>query len=189
MIITFTGAQSSGKSTLLNKMKEDDLFKDWFFEPEITRSLKEKYNININESGDNFTQMVTINSHVDNYLRNKDRNGVFDRCALDSLVYTTYQCYNKKVSGELGYYAEFVCRELISKYDIIFYPDHNIPVVDDGVRSVDVKFRNTIIGLFDFYIEEYNPTNIVKLTGSVDERYDIIKKEIEKKLTQPIITA
>ena len=70
MIISFTGAQSSGKSTLLSKMKEDVYFNGWSFEPEITRSLKEKYNLVINEQGDNFTQMITINSHVDNYLKN-----------------------------------------------------------------------------------------------------------------------
>ncbi len=69
MIISFTGAQSSGKSTLLSKMKEDVYFNGWSFEPEITRSLKEKYNLVINEQGDNFTQMITINSHVDNYLK------------------------------------------------------------------------------------------------------------------------
>jgi len=106
MIITFTGAQSSGKSTLLSKMKEDEYFKDWSFEPEITRGLKEKYGLAINEAGDNFTQCVTINSHIDNYLRNKDKNCVFDRCAVDALVYTTYQFYTKKIDKELCEYAE-----------------------------------------------------------------------------------
>jgi len=48
MIITFTGAQSSGKSTLLTKMKADSDFDSWVFEPEITRSLKEKYRLSIN---------------------------------------------------------------------------------------------------------------------------------------------
>lgn len=181
MILTFTGAQSSGKSTLLSKMKSDDYFKDWSFEPEITRSLKEKYGLTINEDGDSFTQCVTINSHVDNYLRNKDKNCVFDRCALDALVYTTYQCYTKKADSELGYYAEFVCNKLISKYDIIFYTDPNIPLVDDGVRSVNIDFRIKIIQLFDHYIDHYKPTNLVVLSGSVDERYETIKSEIEKR--------
>ena len=181
MIITFTGAQSSGKSTLLSKMKEDEYFKDWSFEPEITRSLKDKYGLAINEAGDNFTQCVTINSHIDNYLRNKDKNCVFDRCALDALVYTTYQCYSKKTNKELGYYAEFVWEQLINKYDIIFYTDTNIPLVDDGVRSVNVEFRDKIIILFDFYIEHFKPTNLVKLSGNVEERYFLIKTTIENR--------
>jgi len=178
MIISFTGAQSSGKSTLLNKMREDAYFAYWHFEPEITRSLKERYGLSINESGDNFTQCVTINSHVDNYLRNKGNNCVFDRCILDAMVYTTYQCYTKKVDYELGVYAAYLCDKLINKYDIIFYTDPNIPLVDDGVRSVNVEFRNKIIQLFEHYIDEMKLTNIKKLSGTVEERYEAIKVAI-----------
>jgi len=181
MIIAFTGAQSSGKSTLLSKMREDAYFKDWNFEAEITRQLKEKYKLSINEDGDNFTQMITIHSHIDNYLKNKDTNCVLDRCCLDALVYTTYLSYNKKCDEELGYYSEYICKKLIEKYDIIFYTDPSIPLVDDGVRSVDVEFRNKVIQLFDFYIEHFKPVNVVKLAGTVEQRYKIIKKEIEKR--------
>ena len=179
MIIAFTGAQSSGKSTLLSKMQNDKYFKSWNFEAEITRQLKEKYKLSINEDGDNFTQMITIHSHIDNYLKNKDNDCVLDRCCLDALVYTTYLSYMKKCDEELGYYAEYICKKLISKYDIIFYTDPSIPLVDDGVRSVDVEFRNKVIQLFDFYIDHFQPKNVVKLAGSVEERYKIIKKEID----------
>jgi len=179
MIIAFTGAQSSGKSTLLSKMQKDKYFKSWNFEAEITRQLKEKYKLSINEDGNNFTQMITIHSHIDNYLKNKDSDCVLDRCCLDALVYTTYLSYMKKCDEELGYYAEYICKKLISKYDIIFYTDPSIPLVDDGVRSVDVEFRNKVIQLFDFYIDHFQPKNVVKLAGSVEERYKIIKKEID----------
>ena len=181
MIIAFTGAQSSGKSTLLSKMREDKYFKDWNFEAEITRQLKEKYKLSINEDGDNFTQMITIHSHIDKYLKNKDANCVLDRCCLDALVYTTYLSYNKKCDEELGYYSEYICKKLIEKYDTIFYTDPSIPLVDDGVRSVNVEFRNKVIQLFDFYIEHFNPKNVIKLAGTVEQRYKIIKKEIEKR--------
>jgi nicotinamide riboside kinase len=182
MIIAFTGAQSSGKSTLLNKMKEDVYFKDWHFEPEITRTLKEKYDVPINESGTCFTQMVTIHSHIDNFLRNKNKNCIFDRCALDAFVYTTYACYKNKESDALGKYAEYVFEQLKSKYDIIFYTDPSIPLVDDGVRSIDGEFRNKIIDLFEFYMGEYNMTNVVRLVGSVDERYNIITATVASKI-------
>ena len=181
MIITFTGAQSSGKSTLLSKMKEDDMFKDWSFEPEITRNLKDKYGLAINEAGDSFTQMVTINSHIDNYLRNKGKNCIFDRCALDAFVYTTYMCYKQQVDSNLGHYAEYVCGKLLPVYDIIFYTDPSIPLIDDGVRSIDVDFRNKVIELFDFYIDHFKPTNLVKLQGDVETRYKTIIETINNK--------
>jgi nicotinamide riboside kinase len=179
MLIAFTGAQSSGKSTLLAKMQGDKLFSDWIFEAEITRGLKSKYNLSINEDGDNFTQIITIHSHVDNYLKNRGKNCVFDRSCLDALVYTTYLAYTNKCDKELGYYAEYICKKLLHQYDIIFYTDPSIPLVNDGVRSDDVNFRNKIIELFDFYIEQFKINNVVKLVGTVEERYAIIKKEIE----------
>ena len=104
---------------------------------------------------------------------------MLDRCALDAFVYTTYLCYNKKVDEELGYYSEYVCKKLLDKYDIIFYTDPSIPLVNDGVRSIDVDFRNKVIDLFDFFIDHFKPTNLVKLSGSVEERYAIIQQTIE----------
>lgn len=187
MIIAFTGAQSSGKSTLLAKMQEDAYFKDWGFEAEITRSLKEKYKLAINEEGDNFTQMVTIHSHIENFWKNKDRNCVLDRCCIDALVYTTYMSYTGKCDEELGYYAEYVCKKLVDKYDIIFYTDPSIPLVEDGVRSTDVNFRNKIIDLFEFYISQFNTGNVIKVAGSVEQRYNIIKSEIENRKDKLII--
>jgi nicotinamide riboside kinase len=115
-------------------------------------------------------------------LRNKNKNCIFDRCALDAFVYTTYACYKNKESDALGKYAEYVFEQLKSKYDIIFYTDPSIPLVDDGVRSIDVEFRNKIIDLFEFYMGEYNMTNVVRLVGSVDERYNIITATVASKI-------
>lgn len=181
MIITFTGAQSSGKSTLLSKMREDEYFKSWVFVPEITRSLKDKYKLSINENGDNFTQMITIHSHVDNFLNCRYNNSVLDRCALDAFVYTTYLSYKKNVDKELGYYAEYVCNKLLPLYDVIFYTDPSIPLVNDGVRSIDIDFRNKIIELFEFFIDHYKPNNLVRLSGDVETRYKIITATIKNK--------
>ena len=44
MVISFTGAQSTGKSTLFEKMKPNDRFRRFNYVPEITRNLREKYN-------------------------------------------------------------------------------------------------------------------------------------------------
>lgn len=187
MIIAFTGSQSSGKSTLLSALQSDPDFKDWAFEAEITRQLKAKYNLNINENGDDVTQIATIYSHLDNYLRNKDRDAVFDRCSIDALVYTTYLYYNKKISYPVGDFAELVHSKLRTKYDIVFYTDPSIPLVDDGVRSNNEEFRNKIIELFEEFIkndkEIYNqkvpPMYVVRLKGDVEQRTATIKKAVD----------
>jgi nicotinamide riboside kinase len=194
MLITLTGAQSSGKSTLLAAMQSDPEYKDWNFEPEITRSLKAKYGFALDEVSDDATQIVTIYSHLDNYLRNKDKNTVLDRCSIDALVYTTYFHYKKdaKVSQDIGFFAEKVHSILRSKYDIIFYTDPSIPLADDGVRSTNIEYRNKIIELFELLFKNDatlpKPMNVVRLTGSVEERLSQIKKSIDFYKSCNIIT-
>lgn len=173
MIITFTGVQSSGKSTLLEKMKLDKRFRKFDFVPEITRRLSKQYNLNINENGDEFTQLAVLNSHLHNYLMYKNKNAVLDRCILDGFMYTTYQYYSGKVPEAATLYASYLFEKLYNKYDIIYYTEPDIDLVDDGVRSVNVEFRDKMIDLFEEAIKHYK-INIVRLKGTVDERLEII---------------
>ena len=173
MVISFTGAQSTGKSTLLNKLEVEDRFRKFNFVPEITRSLKKKYNLDINEDGNEFTQLITVNSHLYNYLDYKGKDVILDRCILDGLVYTTYQYHTKKVSKEIYNYSEYLFKKLIGELDIILYTEPDIPLVDDGERSVDKEFRDIIINLFEEAIDHYK-INVVRLKGSVDNRMETI---------------
>ena len=61
MIVSFTGAQSTGKSTLLKRCRDDEKFKSYEFEPEVTRWVKKTYDLSINEDGDEFTQLINNN--------------------------------------------------------------------------------------------------------------------------------
>jgi nicotinamide riboside kinase len=173
MIISFTGAQSTGKSTLLSKLQLEEKFRKFNFVPEITRSLKKKYNLDINEDGNELTQLITINSHLYNYLDHKDRDVILDRCILDGLVYTTYQYHKKKVTKEIYNYSECLFKKLIGELDIILYTEPDIPLVDDGERSIDKEFRDTIVNLFEEAIDHYK-IKVYRLKGSVDNRMETI---------------
>jgi|TARA_A100000171_G_C2083296_1_gene120763 nicotinamide riboside kinase len=173
MLISFTGVQSSGKSTLLEKMKLDGDFRTYDFVPEITRRLKKQYNLNINEDGDEFTQLAILNSHVHNYLTYRDKNAVLDRCILDGFLYTTYMFYQGKVPEALVLHSSYLFEKLIKKYDILFYTEPDIPLKDDGERSTNVEFRNKMVELFDEAIDHYK-LNVVRLKGSINERYKTI---------------
>lgn len=178
MIISFTGAQSTGKSTLLEKCRLDEKFKKYNFEPEVTRWVKKAYSLSINEEGDEITQLSILNRHLHNYLNYRGKDVVLDRCILDGLVYTLYQYHKGKVSREIYNYAELLFKKLIDKIDIIFYTEPDIDLVDDGERSVDVEFRDTIINLFEEGINHFN-INVVRLNGSVDNRMKIIYNIID----------
>ena len=179
MIITFTGTQSTGKSTLLNAMKTNEKYKFWKFEPEITRGLKEKFGLEINEAGNSITQLCILNSHLENVIKHKNNNVILDRCIVDGLVYTTYLYLTEKVDTEVYLHAKYMFDLLINRYDVIFHIEPEFEVVADGVRSIDTKFRDTIASLIREALPHYKG-KIVKLTGTVEERLNQIDKAVDE---------
>jgi len=173
MVISFTGAQSTGKTTLLNELQLDKRFKKFSFIKEVTRLVKKKHKLSINEEGDNMTQLAILSAHLDNYLISRDKNIILDRCILDGLVYTVYLHIMKKVDTQVADYAEYLTHKLIGNVDIIFYTEPDIPLVDDGERSVNKEFRTRIIHLFEMAIEHFK-INVVRLEGTVEQRLEII---------------
>ncbi len=181
MRVSFTGAQSTGKTTLLNKCK--DLYKDYKFVDEVTRYVRKTYDVKINEIGGTETQLYILAEHIKNHLR-PEKNLMLDRCILDGYVYTKYQVVNGKVSEQILHAFNGVYGVLIDKLDYIFYTDPNdVKLVDDGERSIDYKFREDIIAMFeDLITYKMSPVNrkkIIRLSGSVDERMETIKEYLK----------
>jgi len=185
MLISFSGAQSTGKTTLLNHLKKVNHHID--FVPEVTRLIKRLYSLPINESGTNVTQLMIMSEHLRNaYMYSDESNAILDRCALDGLVYTIWLLNQGKVQKSVLEAAFTIYHEIINRYDIIFYtsPD-DVSLVDDGERSIDSKFRNDIIEIFNTYLPLLS--NIIVLSGSVEQRLETIKKEVESRNLASII--
>ena len=175
MLIAFTGTQSTGKTTLLNKLREDKDFEGFTFIDEITRNVG-KAGMKINENGTDATQIAIMNAHVANSYKD---NAIMDRCALDGVVYTEWLYNEGKVTENTYKYAENIYRSLINKYDYIFYLEPEFALVDDGVRSANIEFRDMILELFRKRIAK-DRVKVVQLTGSVEERVSQLKKAMEK---------
>ena len=147
MIVSFTGAQSTGKT--------------------------------INEEGGDITQFLIMADHVQN-LFSKDKTDVtvFDRCAVDGVVYTRWLQLEGMVSAEVYRACCKIYDSIIDRYDVIFYTDPaDVELVDDGERSIDVGFRDDIIKLFNEKIKSLD--NVVVLSGTVEERLKTVKKTVE----------
>ena len=187
MIISFTGAQSTGKTTLLKKLIEKNGSYPFEFVPEVTRLVMREYEVPINEDGDDLTQMLIMTEHIRNLYRNRtDRlvrgvHQIYDRCAIDGIVYSHYLLQNQKISRDTFDACDLIYKRLKNKYDIIFYTsDKDVELVDDGERSIDTAFRSNIISLFDLYLNSNNKGDykLVKLEGSVEERLETIKRTL-----------
>ena len=185
MIFSFTGAQSTGKTTLLNHLHKCNGDYPFEFVPEVTRLVMRDYEMPINEEGGDLTQMLIMTEHVRNVYRNKADHlirgvhQIFDRCALDGIVYSLWLQHNDKISRRCYDACDLIYEELKDKYDIIFYtsPD-DVKLVDDGERSVDVKFRNDIINTFNIFLDRGYDGKVVVLKGSVEERLKTIKSTL-----------
>lgn len=177
MRIAITGAQSTGKSTLLRFLKQDDDLKGFEFIDELTRKIAAK-GININEEGSNMSQIFTVTIHAENIVKD---HFISDRCALDGLVYTKWLFDQGKVDKWILDYAVGVAKEVIPRYDYIFYLPAEIPIEDDGVRSADIKFRDEIVALFESYTKELG-VKLIELSGSVKDRAKLFKRVLEPKL-------
>lgn len=164
MKIAIAGAQSTGKSTLLNALKQE--YSNIQFIEEITRELKAQ-GYKINEGGNDDTQIQIMNLHKKYSTLSEDV--IYDRCALDGIVYTQYLYDNGNISEEVYQTSLEIFEEIINRYDKICYLKPEFDIVDDGERSTNKSFRDDIVDLFEQYIDMYN-LDVIVLTGSVEER-------------------
>ena len=188
MICSFTGAQSTGKTTLLKKLYAKNGDYPFSFIPEVTRLVSREYNMPINESGDDLTQMLIMTEHVRNIYKNRADHlirgvhQIFDRCALDGIVYSLWLLEEGKISRPCYDACDLIWKNLKDKYDIIFYtsPD-DVKLVDDGERSADERFRNEVINIFNIFLERENfDCEIVTLKGSVEDRLKTVRTTLAK---------
>lgn len=170
-----TGAQSVGKTTLLNALRSEKFFKDYTVCDEVTRRVM-SYGLPINEDGNKATQRLIMNEHIYNVFMYD--NMLTDRTALDGVVYTRYLHKEGKVDSNTLKHVKTVFSKVWPVYDYVFYIEPEFEIVDDGVRSVNQTFRNDIVELFEDVIER-EKLNIIRINGSVRNRVDMVLKFVE----------
>lgn len=163
MKIVFTGAQGTGKTTILNEFKDSmDVI------TEVVRILH-KTGIKINELGDDESQIMIFETYLK--LLKEKSNYISDRCLFDVFAYTKY-LYNKGQISESVYKEQY---EKLNKFvdenkDIIYiYFPIEFDIVDDGVRSLNTSFRYSIDKYIYDTLKEFG-INFLTMRGSVEER-------------------
>jgi len=175
MKIGICGAQSVGKTTLLNAIRSESIFKGYEICNEVTRRVK-SYGFTINENGNDITQKLIMHEHVVNIFMYSDL--IADRTALDGLVYSKYLCNHKKISNETLDYVYKIYSKCIGHYDLLFYIPPEFELEDDGIRSVDIDFRNKIVEGFESVIQGHG-LDVVYIKGSLRERLNSVIENFE----------
>ena len=166
--ICFYGPESTGKSTMARHMAE--IYKTEFV-PEVSREIV---------SSNNFTVEDIIKIGHAQTERTLEKTKTANKilfCDTD-LITTQIYCrhYLKNIPPIL-----FELEKQI-KYDLYFLFEPDVPWVADGLR--DIGDREKRIEMFEVFKGELDKRSIsyISVTGSWEERAEIIKKEVDKLL-------
>ena len=162
MKIVIIGAQGVGKTTLAKQINKQ--YPDFKILPEAARLAKEAgYSLDHNATTE--TELWLIAKQIE--LEDTEGKWVADRCGIDLLAYI-HLLFSKEPS-----LIEFATKTLVprfSKYDLVIHlPSGQFGIEDDGVRTTDIKFQQTIDrGIRD--ILEKHKISFVEIVGSPEER-------------------
>ena len=168
--VALVGASSTGKTTvyelLKNKLPKFD------FINESTRTVG-GYGFPINEEGTDATQLAISSFHLEALLR--PYNLILDRCYMDLVVYSKFM---KNIDSRTFEYIEDTWNRVKKEYTHYVYFPIEFESVDDGVRSIDEKWRNDIDLEFQCILDGVRKPYLT-VTGSPMQRLEQILKFID----------
>ena len=167
--IALVGASSTGKTTVYELLKNK--LPKYDFVNESTRTVG-SYGFPINEKGTDATQLAISCFHLEALLQ--PYNQVLDRCFMDVVVYTRFM---DEVNDETWKYIDATWNRIKNEYTHYIYFPIEFDSVDDGVRSVNEKWRTDIDEEFKNVLEGVRQPYLT-ITGSPMQRVEQILKYI-----------
>ena len=168
--ITIMGSHGTGKTTLARALAERLNFT---YIQDVVREEAVKKGFVINENTPPEVQLWLLMRQWE--LETTTRGSwVADKSLFDYLVYGDLVLKDEDVKK--------VIRKIVqqnAKYDYVLYLPIEFPMEEDGIRSVDPKFREKIDRLFRKCLDEFGVKYIV-LSGSVEERIEQALAHIKK---------
>lgn len=175
MVVGFTGAHGTGKSTLVDRLLK--LLPNHRQYLNVQRLLASNLeNFPVSSKTNDITQ-ASITSHFVSELLLMS-NLVADRTLLDAFAYA-------EASENVLHYAEIesIFCEALKYYDVIFYTPIEFEVIHDGFRETDEEFRHLIDSLIRKYIKKYDKyIKVITLTGTIEERMETVTNYIKGNL-------
>ena len=174
MKIGFCGTMSVGKTTLVNALKELDIFEGY-----ITRTERSKYlmslGIPLNTDSTLKGQTVFLSERAAELMQ---ENIVTDRTILDVMAFA--HCSNSMNYVEKENFIQLAA-SLIHEYDYIFYVSpEGVDIEDNGIRETDAKYRQLIDNSIRFFITRYGNRikNLIQIKGTTEERIKVIQETL-----------
>lgn len=170
--IVFTGAQGTGKTTVLKEFEN----RGHKVITEVVRELA-KSGVKINKDGDEKGQAKIFKTYEEKLGQITPEGYISDRGLIDVVAYTMYLYQNGKVSQKfLDKQIQKLKKFQASTSDIIYcYFPIEFPVIADGVRDMDEDFRMAIQYNILEIMAILNISPIV-IKGTVEERVNKVQR-------------
>lgn len=146
---------------------------NYSFYSESTRKVK-SYGFEINESGDDSTQLAILSYHLRTLLN--PGNLVLDRGMLDNLVYSQNL---ENVNRHTLTYIEDTFFQIKEEYTHVVYFPIEFNAVNDGVRSVNEGWRRSADDKFKNLLHTYYSGKYLTVSGSPMQRLNQILKFVQ----------
>ena len=168
MKIGLCGTVSVGKTTLVNALKELEQFKDYEFATERSKYLRDQ-GIALNTDSTLKGQIVFA---AERALELMKENIITDRTIYDVMAFTFSA--NSISDFEKRDFADLMFR-LAKEYDVVIYVSpEGVEIEDNGVRTIDAKYRDSIDNAIKLMLNEWPPVKLIEVKGSTEERIDTI---------------
>lgn len=171
MRIIFTGAQGTGKTTILNYFQGK--------QPIITNVCRTlaKNGVKINEMGDDESQATIFNVYYDLLAQ---KNYISDRGLTDVMAYSKWLYEHDRLSEKEWKREQRIFKTFIKTYPAIYlYFPIEFRIEDDGVRSTDEDFRKEIDTNILKSLQDNPEIPGLTVHGSVEERLEFINRMLQ----------
>jgi GTPase SAR1 family protein len=169
MKIGLCGTVSVGKTTLVNALKELEQFKDYEFATERSKYLRDQ-GIALNTDSTLKGQIVFA---AERALELMKENIITDRTIYDVIAFT-FSAESMSDFEKLKFVD--LASRLVGEYDVVIYVSpEGVDIEDNGVRTIDAKYRDSIDKAIKLMLEHWPPNKLIEIKGTTEERIETIK--------------
>ena len=174
MKIGLCGTMSVGKTTLVNALKKENIFKDYKFATERSKYLN-SLGIPLNTDSTFKGQLVFAAERSAELMQEKM---ITDRTIIDVMAFCAL---SEAMNIEDKNTLKNTLKHLIKEYSVIFYiNDLSIPIEDNGIRETDERYRVYIDDKIKEIISEYrDQCIIIDISGTTEDRVNRIKSVLD----------